>query len=317
MSRVNEVMRRVAPAVTLRDADDDDAVREPLARATFDLFRAEAAPLSVDPKIRVPPAALPHATATPVATPAAIPTSRAPEPRAQLLAGSKAAKNAKLIVSPEMSPALSAQYRRLAAALHDLQLETGLKIVMVSSAVPREGKTLTIANLALTLSEAYHRRTLLIDADLRCPALHEIFGMPKAPGLANVLANTVHQLPMVPVSQWLTVLPAGQATAAPLAQLTSVRLRTIVDESAAKFDWVLLDTPPIGVLPDAQHVASVSQAILLVIAANATPYTLVQRAIASVGAERIVGTMLNYVDGRQLLDKQMYGRYFSADAASE
>src|SRR4051812_47723561 len=83
----------------------------------------------------------------------------------------------KLILS-HADPVAVEQYRRLAATLHELQAAHGVKTLMVTSAVPREGKTLTISNLALTLSESYGRRVLLIDADLRRPSIHEVFGVP-------------------------------------------------------------------------------------------------------------------------------------------
>ncbi len=69
------------------------------------------------------------------------------------------------------------QYRRLAAALHDVQLQQGLKTLMLTSALPHEGKTLTVVNLALTLSESYGRRVLIIDADLRWPSVHRMLGL--------------------------------------------------------------------------------------------------------------------------------------------
>ena len=79
---------------------------------------------------------------------------------------------------PQADPASREQYRRLAATLHHAQAEHGLKVVMVASAVPGEGKTLTATNLALTLSESYQRRVLLIDADLRRPSLHDDVQVP-------------------------------------------------------------------------------------------------------------------------------------------
>ena len=82
------------------------------------------------------------------------------------------------MVSKEAPPIAVEQYRRLAGAVHDLQIEQGLKTLMVTSAVPNEGKTLTSANLALTLSESCKHRVLLIDADLRRPFIHRYFGSP-------------------------------------------------------------------------------------------------------------------------------------------
>ena len=113
------------------------------------------------------------------------------------------------------------QYRRLAATLHGLQVERGLKTLMVTSTVPEEGKTLTVANLALTLSESYKRRVLLIDADLRRPSIHQVFGLPNVTGLSDGLRSDRGQLPVLEVSVCLSVVTAGQPDANPMAKLTS------------------------------------------------------------------------------------------------
>src|SRR5262249_51844668 len=81
------------------------------------------------------------------------------------------------------------QYRRLGAVLHDEQIQRKLKTVIVTSALPQDGKTLTIVNLALTLSESYERRVLLIDADVRCPGVHTILDLPNDQGLSDVLLD--------------------------------------------------------------------------------------------------------------------------------
>jgi capsular exopolysaccharide synthesis family protein len=236
---------------------------------------------------------------------AAAPPSAAPPAVQKSLEG-------KLVLSREIPPVSIEQYRRLAAALHDLQLEHGLKILMVSSAVPREGKTLTIVNLALTFSESYQQRVLLIDADLRRPSIHEMFGLPSGPGLADVMRAADSPLPLVEVSPYLSILTAGRADANLMAQLASERIRTVIKNASASFDWVLLDTPPVGLLPDAQLVARVSDGVLFVIAAGATPYPLVQHSIAELGADRIVGTVLNRVEARTLVANDYYGRYYGA-----
>ena len=81
-----------------------------------------------------------------------------------------------------VDPALVEQYRHLAAALHQAQKASGVRSVMVTSALPSEGKTLTATNLALTLSQSYQRRVLLIDADLRRPRMREMFALPASAG---------------------------------------------------------------------------------------------------------------------------------------
>ena len=89
----------------------------------------------------------------------------------------------RIVAAPGASPMLSEQFRRLAATLHHAQLVQGTKVVMITSANPADGKTLTATNLALTLSESYRRQVLLVDADLRRPSLHEVFRVPNVVGL--------------------------------------------------------------------------------------------------------------------------------------
>lgn len=251
-------------------------------------------------KLREDVPARPEAlVAVPRAQPSAAPTSFNP------------ALAAKLVVSREMAPVAVEQYRRLAAVLHDLRLQQGLKTVMVSSSVVQEGKTLTISNLALTLSESYHQRVLLIDADLRRPAVHEVFGVANGAGLSDIVRMGVSGLPYVAISPYLTLLTAGRAIPNPLAILTSDHMHALVSDAAERFDWVLIDTPPVGLLPDAQLVARLSDGVLFVIAAGVTPYPLVKRCVAELGTDRIVGTVLNRVEQR-VLPTDSYGSYYTS-----
>jgi receptor protein-tyrosine kinase len=202
----------------------------------------------------------------------------------------------KLVVSPDMASFTLEQYRRLATVLNDMQVQRGVKTLMVSSAAPAEGKTHTITNLALTLSEAFQQKVLLIDADLRRPSLHQVFGVPVGAGLVDVICTPSLALPVVEISPHLCVLTAGRAGATPLAHLASDVLPRIISTAASQFDWVLIDTPPIGLLPDAQLVARICETVLFVVAAGVTPYAFVQRGIAALGADRIAGVVLNRAD---------------------
>jgi capsular exopolysaccharide synthesis family protein len=188
------------------------------------------------------------------------------------------------------------QYRRLGAVLHDAQIESGLKTLMVTSALPGEGKTLTVVNLALTLSEAYGRRVLVIDADLRWPSVHQFLGVSNERGLSEALGTAGGELPLIEVSPRLTVLPSGRPGENPLAGLTSDRMRELLDECAARFDWVLLDTAPVGFLPDAQLLSRLTRAVVFVIGAGSTPSAVVERAFAELDHECIIGTVLNRVE---------------------
>jgi len=201
--------------------------------------------------------------------------------------------SSKLIVGPNRNAVSLEQYRRLAATLHEAQVEKGLKTVMVTSATSREGKTLTVVNLALTLSESYGRRVLLIDADLRRPAIHEVLGIPNDRGLSEVLREASLDLPLVHVSPHLAVLTSGRHAQNPQAALSSEMMRTLLQDTAERFDWVLVDTPPVGLLSDAQILGHVAQAVVFVIRAGSTPFQLVEKAVAELGRDRIIGTVLN------------------------
>jgi len=207
------------------------------------------------------------------------------------------------------------QYRKLGAVLHQAQVQNQTKTVMITSALPHEGKTLTVINLALTLSESFGRRVLVVDADLRCPSLHTILNITNDRGLGEALLDGQHDLPFAQVSARLSALTAGNSAATPLAGLSSQRMREVLDKCAARFDWVLIDTPPVGVLTDAQVVARLVGEVILVIGAGSTPAAAIERAVAELGGpDAITGTVLNRVKERHIADAGYYHSYGASGA---
>lgn len=206
------------------------------------------------------------------------------------LAGSE-----KLVVLPDADVTLVEQFRRLAAALHHTKLQNGACTVMIASAVENEGKTLTATNLALTLSESYQRRVLLIDADLRRPSVHKMFRLDNTYGLSDLLKHVVPdgKLPLHQVSQNLWIVPGGTPDPDPMSGLTSETMQQLLSEAAEQFDWVVVDTPPVVLLPDANLLAAMIDTALLVVRANSTPYPLSARAVEAIGTQRILGVVLN------------------------
>ena len=203
----------------------------------------------------------------------------------------------KVVTSREMESGPVEQYRRLAATLHHSQVERGTKKVMVASAVAGEGKTLTALNLALTLSESYHRRVVLIDADLRCPRIHELLDIANVSGLNEALKNPRQsKATLLAVSPRLSVLPAGRPNPDPMGPLTSRRMAQILDKAAAHFDWVVVDTPPVVLLPDTNLLAAMVDVAVLVIEAGSTSYDLIDRAVSALGRDRVLGVVLNGVE---------------------
>lgn len=301
MSRIDEALRRTEGAAgattlsTTRVHGDGEVIESPLS-----LFRpaGEVARATVK--------AVPQEVKAPVAEHF---VSEGPfrSAGAQLTAQLASRWKGRLVVSPEADWVLVEQFRRLAATLHQTQSAGNLKIVMVTSATPGDGKTLSAINLALTLSESYARRVLLIDADLREPSIRNLWDVPEAGGLTEALkAPADEKLTVFPVSDKLTLLPAGRPDPNPMSGLTSARMQRILREAGERFDWVIVDAPPVGTLADANLLSAMVDGALLVIRAGTTKSTAVTKAIEALGRERILGVVLNSVEG---VDEREYRSY--------
>lgn len=219
----------------------------------------------------------------------------------------------KVIVGDGVDPALVEQYRHLAAVMHHAQKASGVRTVMVTSALPSEGKTLTATNLALTLSESYQRRVLLIDADLRRPRMSEMFAIPPGAGLTDALTvERADRLPVHQVTPHLWVLTAGRMLPDPMSLLVSPAMKQLIDDAREAFDWVVVDTPPIAILSDANLLSAMIDTSLLVVSAQSTPYPMVQRAAQAIGPNRILGVVLNRAEQTEL--SAGYGYYGRASS---
>jgi capsular exopolysaccharide synthesis family protein len=182
-----------------------------------------------------------------------------------------------------------------------------------TSAVAGEGKTVTACNLAMTLSQSYRRRVLLIDADLRHPKLHHLFNVPNSAGLSDgLLADRGPALSVHVISDTLSLLTAGPRTADPMSLLISDRMRRVLAEAASRYDWVILDTPPALLLPDANLLAGMVDTSVLVVGAETTPYRQVRRAVEVLGRERILGLVLNRAHDHALVDSYGYPASYPA-----
>jgi capsular exopolysaccharide synthesis family protein len=305
MSRIDEAMRRAAGEVEA----------SPNVATTLAALPSESPGDAVALAEEAYPAEVPGKPRT------AKPATEAPSGSAYRTTGAEAPKEQdgslferldarlteKIVIDENMSAISREQYRRLAAVLHDAQSTTGLQVLMVASAIAGEGKTLTASNLALTFSESYQKRVLLIDGDLRRPTLHSVFRLDTASGLADgLLSPTETKMVVRQVSSRLAVLPAGRPSSDPMAGLTSERMKRLLAEARGAFDWVILDTPPVMLLPDAHLMASMVDGAVLVVRAGSTPHELVKRASEAIGRSRIVGVVLNRAEPSSQKDHYYY-----------
>jgi Mrp family chromosome partitioning ATPase len=250
-----------------------------------------------------------------------------PGKRAQLESKSSNASSLGTVTQP-FSVGVEA-FRMLRTSLVWCEQGDDMKTLVVTSAAPGEGKTMTSANLSVTF--AYDGlRVLLIDCDLRRPRLHGLFQVPRSPGLMDLLTpsyngdsasltfdpsagRTDSGRPMSDVIRstsvrGLSLLTCGALPTNPSGLLSGVRMRVLLRELAKTFDLVILDTPPVLATADAGILASLADGVLLVVRAGQTDRVAAKRAhqqLVNVGA-RVVGTVLNDPGG----EVSQYGDYY-------
>jgi capsular exopolysaccharide synthesis family protein len=332
MSRVYEAMRRkaeeqkegtaapeAAPTWAGRGAVEEDVFAQLQAEATATPTATVARPSDPAAEQQLRPAPEPQIKPSPVAPEApaaAVPVPTKAPSLSVLFEHVDVRYKGKIVLDAAVSPQSREQYRRLAASLHHAQAVSGIKVVMVTSAVVGEGKTLTASNVAMTLSESYKKEVLLVDADFRRPSVHAVFGVPAYPGLSESLtAEQQNKIRVRLVSSGLGVLTGGRPTSDPIAALTSERMRQLVQEARNTFDWVILDTPPVALLTDANLVSAMTDGALIVVKAGQTAWDLVERAVHAVGRDRTLGVVLNRVAGQPPSNGYDYYDYYAAPVA--
>jgi capsular exopolysaccharide synthesis family protein len=212
----------------------------------------------------------------------------------------------KVIATPDIFAAyqpeapVATEFRRLFVRIKRLGGDAGVKTLMVTSARRGEGKTTAASQLALTAALHGNRRVALVDVDLRRPRVHTVTGLEQRPGLTEVLrmqAPLEAALRTTPLAN-LKVLPSGKVQHAPSVLLESPRMRETLEELKARFDFVVLDAPPVIPVTDPMVLAPLVDVTLLVIMAGETPRAVVQRARALLEAAEVrkLGVIMNNVD---------------------
>ena len=191
---------------------------------------------------------------------------------------------------------IAESYRQLRTNIQFSSLDNPVRTLLVTSTGPEEGKTTTLANLAVTIAQTGSLVTL-VDCDLRKPSLHDLFGLPAEPGLTNVLLGSE----TIPYHESgienLRVLPAGPLPPNPSEMLGSRRMSEVIVQLKGEADYVLFDTPPVVIVTDAAVLATRVDGVLLVVSAGKTRRELAQRAkglLDKVNAP-LLGVVLNNV----------------------
>jgi capsular exopolysaccharide synthesis family protein len=202
-------------------------------------------------------------------------------------------------------------YRALRTNIEFSTVDAPLRSLLVASAAPSEGKTVTSANLAAMFAQA-GRSVLLVDADLRRPAVHIIFNVPNVAGLTNLLRNPELPLDSVvtPTEQaGLSILCSGPLPPNPAELLSTKRMRVVLDRLKETYDLLVLDSPPLAVVTDGAILSTCTDGTILVVDAHASrrnPVRRSQDALARAGAT-VLGAVLNRVPQTA---HPLYGGYY-------
>jgi capsular exopolysaccharide synthesis family protein len=220
------------------------------------------------------------------------------------------------LLSGGVPSGFSEAFRALRTNVLFSSAEEGARTLVVTSTGPREGKSLVSGNLAVALAQA-GQRVLLVDADLRKPAVHEIFRVGQEPGLSNVLVGSAKASEAViePGVEGLWIMAAGRIPPNPAELLGSQRFQELLTSLKAHFDWILVDTPPVMAVTDAALVAHRATGVVFVVRADATSRHAARRALdqlEQVGA-KFVGGVLNRVDLQR--NSYYYSQYYRREYA--
>ncbi len=160
---------------------------------------------------------------------------------------------------------VSAMFRMLQANLRFLNADKELKVIVVTSSVPQEGKSVVSANLAVTMAQLGHR-ILLVDADMHRPAQHQIWEIVNAVGLSDILVGQAEfKVAVKPAIANLDILTAGVVPPNPVALLDSRRMAALIETFSASYDFVIIDTPSLNVDADALTLGKMVDGVLLVV----------------------------------------------------
>ena len=220
------------------------------------------------------------------------------------------------------------QFRSLRSSIYLLRDQLTLKTIIVSSGMPAEGKTFVAANLAISLARNSERPVLLIDADLRRPSIHRLFGTNDTPGLMQYLSgeaqlkdilqrdggSEVASINGARALSNLALIPAGQSTDTSPELVGSQRIEELVASVSPHFAWIIIDSPPVLAVTDAVDLARIAEGVLLVARSATTKLDVAQRAQAAFANARLLGVVLNAVRGAPRSSYYYYYRGHGKDS---
>lgn len=200
------------------------------------------------------------------------------------------------------------EFRTLRSRLYHMREKMTLKTLLVTSALPKEGKSFTSSNLAQVIVRQHGRRVLLIDADLRGPRLHLMLGTAAGPGLSDYLQGKNDEFSIMqrgPMEN-LFFIPSGTGIEDPAELVGNGRLKTLLQRVEPLFDWIIIDSPPAIPVSDASVISKACDGVLMVVRSNSTPADVAKKARQEFPDQALVGVVLNGTSD----EAAPYARYY-------
>lgn len=194
------------------------------------------------------------------------------------------------------------EFRTLRAKLFQIRAKRPLKTILVSSALPSEGKSFVSANLAQAFARQRGNRTLLIDADLRKPHMHELLGAPTSPGLCDYLSGKASELEIIQRSaanEDLFFIPGGKVNSTASELIGNGRMKKLLDSVSPLFSWIVIDTSPVIPVSDPTRLAEICDGVLLVVKAAETSHVMAERAKREFHDAPLIGVVFNQVKPKE------------------
>lgn len=211
------------------------------------------------------------------------------------------------------------EFRTLRSHLNLIRKQRPLKTIIVSSALPQEGKTFVAANLSQAILWQQQSRVLLIDGDLRLPRLHESLGMPHTPGLAEYMRGEVNDFSFIqraPMGNFFFI-PSGKCDGNASELLGNGRLKELLEQLAPAFDWIIVDSSPAIPVSDAKLIAEFCDGVLIVVRSGQTPAEAAKRVAQELRGKRYLGVVLNCSDPSAGYGASYYYYYGSGKKGSK
>jgi protein-tyrosine kinase len=211
------------------------------------------------------------------------------------------------------------EFRTLRSRLYQLRERQALKKVLVTSALPKEGKSFVAANLAQVMVRQQGRRALLIDGDLRGARLHSALGTESSPGLSDYLLGEADEFATIqrgPMDN-LFFIPCGRSVTNPAEVVANGRLKTLFSRVEPLFDWIILDSPPAVPISDAGLLANYCDGVLMVVRSNSTPFDMARKARQEFSGKQLVGVVLNGIDQGNSYSQYYYNAYGRPNGKTE